>query len=453
MGARIGVGRDSVGGPGLPRMDTSPGGRLAKVSHVDKTPRAHRMSNGGKAAPPSIRRKVHRRIVESLAGFGDARGAPGQRPSHSQGDCPVNPMLIRGLGTAVPHHWIAQEDAATIAQLFHAAGPKAANAVSLLYRRAGVQSRHSVVLDSSTNGDPARQSFYPAATSTADRGPVLSERMQRFEQTAGQLAVAAARRALGEAEVDPQHITHLITVSCTGFAAPGFDLELCRELPLPGSVAQTQIGFMGCHAMLNALRVAHAITAANPAAVLLVCAVELCSLHHQYGRHANRIVANSLFADGAAATVCSAQLPSTRADWRLLANGSVVIPNTLAEMTWKIGDHGFEMSLSARVPDIIRAELRDWMQSWLAEQGLTLNEVRRWAVHPGGPRILDAVQDALGLEPVALTASREVLSDYGNMSSPTVMFILERLGTMCGEGPCVMVGFGPGLAIEAALLA
>ena len=111
------------------------------------------------------------------------------------------------------------------------------------------------------------------------------------------------------------------------------------------------------------------------------------------------------------------------------------------------------MSLSSRVPDIIRTELRGWMQTWLAEQGLRRSEVRRWVVHPGGPRILDAIEESLGLAPTDLAASREVLHDYGNMSSPTVMFILERLGTMCGKGPCVMIGFGPGLAIEAALLA
>jgi predicted naringenin-chalcone synthase len=361
-------------------------------------------------------------------------------------------MLIRGLGHCVPPHRIAQETAAVLARSFQGGQAKASNAVDALYRRAGVQFRHSVVLDSSTNGEAERQSFYPAATSAGDRGPTLSDRMRRYEQAAGELAVGAARQALDRARAAPQEVTHLITVSCTGFAAPGFDLELYRELPLSPAVARTHIGFMGCHAMLNALRVAHTMCQADAAAVVLVCAVELCSLHYQYGRRAQYIVANSLFADGAAAAVCSAESPCGNEAWRWLANGSTVIPQTASDMSWKLGDHGFEMSLSPRVPDVIRATLRGWMESWLASQGLSLHEVRRWAVHPGGPRILDAVQEALGLEPHDLTPSRDVLRDYGNMSSATVMFVLERLSALGGEGPCVMVGFGPGLVIETALL-
>jgi len=212
------------------------------------------------------------------------------------------------------------------------------------------------------------------------------------------------------------------------------------------------VGFMGCHGAINGLRVAQAFADGQPAAHVLLCAVELCSLHYFYGWDPKKLVANSLFADGAAAVVGVSDSLRSAADWRVTATGSCLFSHTAYAMTWDIGDHGFEMSLSTRIPGLIAANLRPWVESWLAQQDLRIEQVATWAVHPGGPRILSAVEESLGLDRDALAVSREVLATFGNMSSPTLLFILERLRRRQAPRPCVALGFGPGLVVEAALL-
>jgi prepilin-type processing-associated H-X9-DG protein len=211
---------------------------------------------------------------------------------------------------------------------------------------------------------------------------------------------------------------------------------------------------MGCHGALNALRVARAFADANPDARILVCAIELCSLHHQYGWHPEQIVANALFADGSAALVCGHASDEARGDQkpRWLSSGSLVVPQTEDLMSWNIGDHGFQMTLSPRVPDAIQGSLRRWVEGWLASEEIGFDEIAQWGIHPGGPRILQACVDALQLEPSAIQTSRDVLAEFGNMSSPTILFIVERLIRNKTPGPCVLLAFGPGLTIEAALV-
>ena len=186
---------------------------------------------------------------------------------------------------------------------------------------------------------------------------------------------------------------------------------------------------------------------------MLLCAVELCSLHMRYGWDPDRVVANALFADGAAAVVAASLLGGARNAWNVKATGSCLIPDSSNAMSWDIGDHGFEMSLSPRVPDLIAEHLRPWIEQWLARQGLSLRSVGSWAIHPGGPRILSAAEKALELPPDATEVSREVLAECGNMSSPTVLFILERLRNRNALRPCIALAFGPGLVVEAVLLA
>ncbi|HAH47099.1 MAG TPA: type III polyketide synthase, partial [Planctomycetaceae bacterium] len=166
----------------------------------------------------------------------------------------------------------------------------------------------------------------------------------------------------------------------------------------------------------------------------------------------DKIVANALFADGAAAVVGKQSQSRSGEQWELVASGSTVVPDSEEMMSWRIGDHGFEMTLSPQIPDLIKARLRPWLENWLAGQGIRIEEVGSWAIHPGGPRILTVVADAVGFEEEKLAPSREILSEFGNMSSPTVLFILQRLQAAQAARPCVMLGFGPGLTIEAALV-
>lgn len=360
-------------------------------------------------------------------------------------------FIIDAIGTAVPDHSITQSDAAVFAATCCEDNQSNKRIVSSLFHRAGIESRHSVILEFAADDEPYCQDFYPPSNGEMDQGPTTSQRMELFEMASAELAIAASRKALDQSSAQGTDISHLVTVSCTGFQAPGFDIALIRELGLSANVGRTHIGFMGCHGALNGLRVAHAFAAANPDARVLLCAVELCSLHYQYGMDANKIVSNSLFADGSAALVGGAKSETPAGKWCLAASGSAIFPGTEELMRWSIGDHGFKMELSARVPDTIEQSLRPCLEGWLAEQELSVADVGSWAIHPGGPRILDACASALDLRDKDLEVSRSVLAHYGNMSSPTILFLVNELHKQNSQLPCVTLAFGPGLNVEMAL--
>jgi predicted naringenin-chalcone synthase len=350
-------------------------------------------------------------------------------------------FAIWGLGTALPSFSIAQDLAAELSSRVSGHDDEQTRRLAALYRRSGVRKRHVALLDR----------LDVTAVPDGTLGASTRERMEHYEAAIRPLASEAARQALTAAGVAPIEITHLVTVSCTGFAAPGFDLSLFTALGLDPDVQRTHVGFMGCHGALNGLRVANAFASADTSARVLLCAAELCSLHFRFGFDSDQVVSNALFADGASAVVGRAEAPPGRDAWRLVASGSTLMPETLDAMSWKIGDHGFEMTLSARVAALIGENLRPWLEAWLSRQGLKIEEIGSWAIHPGGPRILDAVEAALGLPRTATAESRDVLASCGNMSSPTVLFILDRLQRRQAPRPCVSLAFGPGLAIEAAL--
>ncbi len=361
------------------------------------------------------------------------------------------PLFVYGIGTASPPCSIAQEHAAEVAQRFGCTTAEQQRQLKALYRLTRVKKRHSVLLESDSRDGLPRQSFMTPMQSADDQGPTTSQRMARYEHDAPPLAAAAARAALADAGRSPRDVTHVVTVSCTGFAAPNVDVGLIRQLDLPWTVARTHVGFMGCHGALNGLRVAKAYADSQPDACVLVCAVELCSLHYQYGWNVDYLVANSIFADGAAALVGGGTPPAADGAWTLSASGSSLLEDSAELMTWRIGNHGFEMSLSARVPGVIERELRPWLDLWLRAHDLSVDQIASWAVHPGGPRILESVALATGITRADYAISQEVLGEFGNMSSPTILFILDRLRRRQAPRPCLAVGFGPGLAVEAAL--
>lgn len=369
---------------------------------------------------------------------------------------------LAGMGCALPVGSLTQDDAANAANRLRCfedetAGHRQLQLLSALYRRSGVSTRHSVLLTAGDEQAVDRQTFYEVAQDREDRGPSTSLRMQRFESEAPELAERASRMALDASSTAPGEITHLVTVSCSGFNSPGFDLALFPRLGLHAQTARTHVGFMGCHGALNGLRVARAVAASQPSAKVLLCAVELCTLHHQYTDDPQQIVANSLFADGAAAVVVRSAKTAGAArngqrHWQMVDSGSCLVPDSELAMSWRIGDHGFCMTLSAQVPELIKSQLEPWLRGWLGGHGLKLSDIANWAVHPGGPRILTATAESLSLPPAALAISRKVLSECGNMSSPTILFILQQLAESAVSGPCVALAFGPGLVAEAALL-
>lgn len=362
----------------------------------------------------------------------------------------MNRPLLLGIGTATPRYQISQASSATVARSLVHGDDESSDLLPALYRMTRVKYRGSVLLEAPANTE-VHQSFYRPSTGIDDRGPSTAERMERFVAEAAPMALRSAAAALADASVDAALITHLVTVTCTGFYAPGVDAELIEQLGLPLEVERVQVGFMGCHGAINGLRVARALSAADPRAMVLVVAVELCSLHCQYGWDTDRVVSNALFADGSGALVVG-HGEGDEARPGVSATGSQLISGSRDAMTWGIGDHGFEMTLSAAVPGLIETSLQRFLHEWLAKQDLELAGIGGWAVHPGGPRILKAVENALQLPAEALQVSRSVLGAHGNMSSATLLFILEHFREQRVPGPWLMLGFGPGLEIEVALL-
>jgi predicted naringenin-chalcone synthase len=362
-------------------------------------------------------------------------------------------LAIIGMGTALPSTRLSTAEAERVARALCCSAPDQAELASVLYRQAGIVTRHSLferrIVDDVLEGTRHTGSPYLPGASGA-HGPSTAVRMATYEEHALPLALRAAEAALADAGLKPSEVTHLVTVSCTGFAAPGVDIGLIKGLRLPPTTVRTHIGFMGCHAAINGLRVAQAYGDADAGNTILLCAVELCSLHYHYGWNPKRLVANALFADGAAAAVGRRTIDPHA--WQVAATGSCLFPDSESAMTWHVGDHGFDMTLSTRVPNMIAANLRPWLERWLSKSRLRLGDVASWAIHPGGPRILTDVENALGLTPEMTMVSREVLGECGNMSSPTVLFLVDRLRRRDAPRPCVAIGFGPGLVAEAALI-
>jgi predicted naringenin-chalcone synthase len=365
-------------------------------------------------------------------------------------------LAIVGLGTALPADAVSQAEAADTARALFCRSNEQQRMLPRLFAHTGIDTRHLVLgselLQDIRAGTRGSESPFLPSGNADDLGPTTAQRMQIYAAEALPLALRAAAQALVEARWQASSITHLVTASCTGFAAPGVDIGLIQHLGLPATVQRVHVGFMGCHGVINGLRVAQAFADSLPAARILLCAVELCSLHLYYQWDPKRNVANALFGDGAAAVAGVPAEAGPRDAWRIAATGSCLIPDSESAMQWQIGDHGFDMMLSPRIPTHIATSLRPWLEGWLREQGLELNEVKSWAVHPGGPRVLDAVGESLELPGDALADSRGVLASCGNMSSPTVLFILDRLRRRQAARPCVMLGFGPGMVAEAALV-
>ncbi|HBE69250.1 MAG TPA: type III polyketide synthase [Planctomycetaceae bacterium] len=314
-----------------------------------------------------------------------------------------------------------------------------------MYRKSKVEQRRTCVLYTI-----AYEWIDREAPPSSSAGPTTQERMELYAQHARPLAMEAAQRALADAGTEPSEITHLVTISCTGFDAPGVDIHLFDQLGLTPDVQRLNIGFMGCHGAINGLRAAQGLAAADPAAKILLVAVELCSLHFKFQWDPKRMMGNALFADGAAAIVLEGD-PTDQKICSLADTASYLIDDSREAITWEVGDFGFDMSLDSAVPQLISQHLRTWLEKWLTDRGHNLDAIQSWVVHPGGPKILDAVEEALGLDKDDLSTSRSVLAEHGNMSSPTILFVLKQFLEQQSKGPYLALGFGPGLMAEMAL--
>lgn len=345
-------------------------------------------------------------------------------------------VFINRISTAVPRHEVHGAFRAFAAS--RAEGERGRAAFDRMAARSDIARRYSVLQAAEPAGSGTVCGFYRGGAAF----PSTRARMARYEEEAPPLAEAAFAR-LGLAAEAPR-VTHLVVATCTGFVAPGLDRHLVERHGLPRGVERSLVGFMGCQAAINALKLAWHIVRSEPRARVLVVCLELCTLHLQETAAIEQLLCFLLFADGCAAALVSAE----ETGLRLEGFRSVVIPEAGDMITWRIGDDGFDMTLSGLVPVTLAHALPDWQAEML--DGRNAAEVDLWAVHPGGRSILDAVEHGLALQQRALAESRAVLRDHGNMSSATVMFVLAAM--MRRAEPRrrgVALAFGPGLSAEA----
>ncbi|WP_428661094.1 type III polyketide synthase [Runella sp.] len=367
------------------------------------------------------------------------------------------PAYITSIGTAVPENCIEQSSIADFMIRASQLDPTEARKLRVLYRSTKIQKRYSVLTDYGKTDD---FEFYPN-TFDLEPFPTVSQRMLAYRKYALPLALKAVASALKNKDVlstiSPQHsaiprFTHLITVSCTGLYAPGLDIELVEALGLSRQVHRTSINFMGCYGAFNGLKAANSIVQADPhAKVLLVC-IELCTLHFQKKVDENYLLSNALFADGAAAVIIESQ-PNTHTQGLSLAMQSFycdLLFEGRNDMAWHVGDFGFEMVLSSYIPRLVKGGLGELMTQ--LRQTASLPVFDFYAIHPGGRAILEAAESQLGLTPEDNRYAYEVLQEYGNMSSCTVLFVLQKLlqeRTQEDIGKHIFsCAFGPGLTLE-----
>lgn len=356
---------------------------------------------------------------------------------------------LHAIATATPEHPYRQEEIGRWMQEL-AADERQRRLLKALYRASGIATRHTVIPEFGHGffgRDPQGTLVEPG---TAVRNAIYAREAKRLGLKVGKLLLDQLPA------ITPGNITHVVTASCTGFFNPGLDYFLIRDLGLPAATERYHLGFMGCYAAFPALRMAARFCQANPRANVLVLCLELCSLHIQLGDREDQLLANALFADGAAAALVSACPPAAgRPALRLEHFASALIPEGEADMTWSIGDHGFDIALSSYVPKILGANIAGVVDGALGDAGLTRGEIDIWAVHPGGKSILDQVERSLSLRPEQLAPSRRVLRDFGNMSSATILFVLRELLTSPSghDRRIFSMAFGPGLTVELALLA
>jgi predicted naringenin-chalcone synthase len=368
------------------------------------------------------------------------------------------PTWIHRLATAVPEHSYSQAWSADLMQTHVEGRPATRRILRSIYRNSGIETRHSVVHDLHPE---AATRLFVEEDGTRRPTPGTGERNDVYAREARVLFENVARRLLeGDHGFEASDVTHVVTVSCTGFFAPGPDYHIVRALGLPGTTQRYHVGFMGCYAAFQGLRMADAFCRADPDAVVLVVAAELCSLHLQFSDDTDDLIAGAVFADGAGGALVSAREPQgSGAALEITAFHGDLVPEGEGDMAWTIGDTGFRMKLSTYVPELIEANLAPVLGALLGRTGVAPEQVAWWAVHPGGRAIVDRVQETLELSDDQVAASRGVLRDFGNMSSPTVLFVLESMLSGRGGVPrgapgdrIFAMAFGPGLTIEAGML-
>lgn len=357
----------------------------------------------------------------------------------------TNTPAITSIGIAVPSLRHRQSDIAEFMATMLQLDEKEKRRLRTLYKATGINYRHSVIED--YGKQPGNFSFFENCLTP--NFPTTSKRMATYFQHAKPLALAAINHCLSQINhINQKDITHLITVSCTGMYAPGIDIEIIQALNLPASIQRTMINFMGCYAAFNALKVAHAICKANEKAKVLIVCVELCSLHFQKNTSIDSLLASAIFSDGAAAAIIEATT-SAKISLQMEEFHCDLLLNNSKDMAWTIADHGFDMVLTSYVPQAIESGIANFIQRFQMQKNQFFDY---YAIHPGGIKILKACEKALKISEIENRFAYEVMRNYGNMSSPTILFVLHQIFYQLeasDQGKTIFsCAFGPGLTLE-----
>ncbi len=358
-------------------------------------------------------------------------------------------MLI-DIATASPPYKVSQQLAASELKKRMIGSNAAGRLIEMAASHSGIDERYIVIPDAE---ESAQEKFYSSNGNYIT--PDTKQRMDQYEQWSKSLSRDAVRKLLDQTGFNAKELNKLITISCTGFFAPGLDYYLINEFGFPQTIRRTNIGFMGCAASIIGFgSVLEAMNSQQDTNVLLV-SVEICSLHLQLEPSRDNILANMVFADGCGAALLSnSEKYSSKAKLNLLYTNSILFDNSSKYMGWKIGNYGFEMVLSSELPKIILNEAAPALIKILDGHNINYREIRHWALHPGGRAILDSLQNGLNLSDDKMTASRTVLRRYGNLSSASILFVMKELlnsGDINKDELCCAVAFGPGLTMETAV--
>lgn len=359
---------------------------------------------------------------------------------------------ITAIGTANPEYRFTQSQIADFMVKAMQLNNHDSRKLRAIFNASGIDYRYSVLEDYNNEHD---NTFY-ANSSDFEPFPSTSKRLKYFRDNALDLSYQAVQNMMQSIpSFDLQKITHLIIVCCTGMYAPGLDIDLVKKLQLPTNVLRTSINFMGCYAAFNAFKVADAFCCADANAKVLIVCTELCSLHFQKTPTEDNLISNALFGDGAGAVLVEGK---TTASLRLKPENfcSDLVIEGEDDMAWAIGDLGFEMRLSTYVPSIIKGGILKLTKNLLDKISKNINDIRFFAIHPGGRKILESIEEELGINKCKNEPAYHVLKNYGNMSSPTILFVLQEIVrklTPSDRGEHILsFAFGPGLTLESMVL-
>ncbi|MEO1021009.1 MAG: type III polyketide synthase [Bacteroidota bacterium] len=359
------------------------------------------------------------------------------------------PVSIHDIATAVPQYHNAQSHIRDVMKSRLNADRKTQAIIHRIYSQSGIETRHSVLDDFTPEGEGG---FFLNGVDHI-KVPGTAQRNVRYTEASRLLFTQVGEHLLSNnPHIKKEEITHVVTVSCTGFYAPGPDYELVKSLGLSPATQRFHVGFMGCYAAFPAMKMAEAFCKADPNAVVMIVCCELCTLHFQGKTDVDSLLSCSVFGDGAAGVLISAK-PSPKTHLQVQHFASTLAMEGEKDMAWNIGDTGFDMVLSTYVPSIIEENLEGVVTPIIQQYNLNLDDVDYWAVHPGGRAILDKVEQSFEVKPAKLEASRSTLAKHGNMSSATVLFVLKELMDSNPESgsKVVPMAFGPGLTIESGL--